>query len=245
MSSYIVYLRQSPALESDIWHRAQRHHAAVAYLIKSHGDRGTCAWRVLPWMSRNGRGCIKSEPEGWSTARLLHHQRVLRRSALSAPPWSTGTTAMRRARPRSTATRASPPSLIARCASSSPRSGTLRRSLAWRTWPRSGGWPNGYAAASRPANLQFAICSLSLCSGLLQMKTVSVALVLCLNVGVDPPDIVKTQPCARLECWIGKFHSITLTILSLQQSGLPLGFPHFILNYLIYSSEIYNSGSTV
>lgn len=36
-----------------------------------------------------------------------------------------------------------------------------------------------------------------------RMKTVSVALVLCLNVGVDPPDIVKTQPCARLECWIG------------------------------------------
>lgn len=35
------------------------------------------------------------------------------------------------------------------------------------------------------------------------MKTVSVALVLCLNVGVDPPDIVKTQPCARFECWIG------------------------------------------
>ena len=35
------------------------------------------------------------------------------------------------------------------------------------------------------------------------MKTVSVALVICLNVGVDPPDIVKTQPCARLECWIG------------------------------------------
>lgn len=36
------------------------------------------------------------------------------------------------------------------------------------------------------------------------MKTVSVALVLCLNVGVDPPDVVKTTPCARLECWIGK-----------------------------------------
>lgn len=35
-----------------------------------------------------------------------------------------------------------------------------------------------------------------------RMKTVSVALVLCLNVGVDPPDIVKTQPCARFECWI-------------------------------------------
>lgn len=39
----------------------------------------------------------------------------------------------------------------------------------------------------------------------LQMKTVSVALVLCLNVGTDPPDVVKTQPCARLECWIGWF----------------------------------------
>ncbi|EFX77206.1 hypothetical protein DAPPUDRAFT_248021 [Daphnia pulex] len=35
-----------------------------------------------------------------------------------------------------------------------------------------------------------------------RMKTVSVALILCLNVGVDPPDVVKTQPCARLECWI-------------------------------------------
>lgn len=34
------------------------------------------------------------------------------------------------------------------------------------------------------------------------MKTVSVALVMCLNVGVDPPDIVKPQPCSKLECWI-------------------------------------------
>uniref|UniRef100_A0A2K5L2A2 Regulatory associated protein of MTOR complex 1 n=1 Tax=Cercocebus atys TaxID=9531 RepID=A0A2K5L2A2_CERAT len=38
-----------------------------------------------------------------------------------------------------------------------------------------------------------------------RMKTVSVALVLCLNVGVDPPDVVKTTPCARLECWIGEY----------------------------------------
>lgn len=28
------------------------------------------------------------------------------------------------------------------------------------------------------------------------------AIVLCLNVGVDPPDIIKTQPCAKLEGWI-------------------------------------------
>uniref|UniRef100_A0A673UQT6 Regulatory associated protein of MTOR complex 1 n=1 Tax=Suricata suricatta TaxID=37032 RepID=A0A673UQT6_SURSU len=38
-----------------------------------------------------------------------------------------------------------------------------------------------------------------------RMKTVSVALVLCLNVGVDPPDVVKTTPCARLECWIARY----------------------------------------
>lgn len=31
-----------------------------------------------------------------------------------------------------------------------------------------------------------------------RMKTVSVALVYCLNIGVDPPDIVKPNPCARL-----------------------------------------------
>ena len=36
------------------------------------------------------------------------------------------------------------------------------------------------------------------------MKTVSVALVLCMNIGVDPPDVLKTSPCARQECWLGK-----------------------------------------
>ncbi|VDK54632.1 unnamed protein product [Anisakis simplex] len=35
-----------------------------------------------------------------------------------------------------------------------------------------------------------------------RMKTVSVALVLCLNIGVDPPDVLKPNPCARQECWI-------------------------------------------
>lgn len=33
-------------------------------------------------------------------------------------------------------------------------------------------------------------------------KTVSAALVVCLNLGVDPPDVVKTSPCAVTECWI-------------------------------------------
>ncbi|XP_050029406.1 regulatory-associated protein of mTOR isoform X2 [Dermacentor andersoni] len=40
-----------------------------------------------------------------------------------------------------------------------------------------------------------------------RMKTVSVALVMCLNIGVDPPDVVKTQPCARLECWLDPLQS--------------------------------------
>uniref|UniRef100_A0A914N361 Raptor N-terminal CASPase-like domain-containing protein n=1 Tax=Meloidogyne incognita TaxID=6306 RepID=A0A914N361_MELIC len=35
-----------------------------------------------------------------------------------------------------------------------------------------------------------------------RMKTVSVALVLCLNVGVDPPDIKKPLRCARKEAWV-------------------------------------------
>lgn len=35
-----------------------------------------------------------------------------------------------------------------------------------------------------------------------KLKTANAALVLCLNIDVDPPDIVKTSPCAILECWV-------------------------------------------
>lgn len=35
-----------------------------------------------------------------------------------------------------------------------------------------------------------------------KLKTTNAALVLCLNVEVDPPDVVKTNPGAVLECWI-------------------------------------------
>lgn len=38
-----------------------------------------------------------------------------------------------------------------------------------------------------------------------RLKTVSVALVLCLNIGIDPPDVTKTQPCSKLEAWIDPF----------------------------------------
>lgn len=35
-----------------------------------------------------------------------------------------------------------------------------------------------------------------------RLKTVSAVLALCLNIGVDPPDVIKTNPCAKLECWV-------------------------------------------
>ncbi|KAL3536590.1 hypothetical protein ACH5RR_005051 [Cinchona calisaya] len=38
-----------------------------------------------------------------------------------------------------------------------------------------------------------------------RMKTGCVALVLCLNISVDPPDVIKISPCARIECWIDPF----------------------------------------
>ncbi|OQR91926.1 regulatory-associated protein of mTOR [Achlya hypogyna] len=38
-----------------------------------------------------------------------------------------------------------------------------------------------------------------------RLKTMDVALVLCLNIGTDPPDVVKPSPCARKECWVEPF----------------------------------------
>ncbi|KAG5654155.1 hypothetical protein H0H81_006867 [Sphagnurus paluster] len=35
-----------------------------------------------------------------------------------------------------------------------------------------------------------------------RIRTAHAALVLCLNIDVDPPDIIKTNPCAVLECWV-------------------------------------------
>jgi regulatory associated protein of mTOR len=35
-----------------------------------------------------------------------------------------------------------------------------------------------------------------------RMKTVSAALAICLNIGVDPPDVIKTNPAAKLEAWM-------------------------------------------
>lgn len=35
-----------------------------------------------------------------------------------------------------------------------------------------------------------------------KVKTIAGALVVCLRIGFDPPDIIKTSPCARLETWV-------------------------------------------
>ncbi|KAK7063677.1 target of rapamycin complex 1 subunit mip1 [Favolaschia claudopus] len=35
-----------------------------------------------------------------------------------------------------------------------------------------------------------------------RLRTANAALVLCLNIDVDPPDVVKTNPCAVLEAWV-------------------------------------------
>ncbi|CAJ1965648.1 unnamed protein product [Cylindrotheca closterium] len=56
-----------------------------------------------------------------------------------------------------------------------------------------------------PSNPQSALSSLALKPNWRlrdRMKTVGVALVLALNVGTDPPDIVKPNPCAKLQCWM-------------------------------------------
>ncbi|KAL1848459.1 Target of rapamycin complex 1 subunit kog1 [Paecilomyces lecythidis] len=42
-----------------------------------------------------------------------------------------------------------------------------------------------------------------------RLKTVSAALAICLNIGVDPPDVVKTNPSAKLECWVDPTSSTT------------------------------------
>ncbi|KAJ6818131.1 regulatory-associated protein of TOR 2 isoform X1 [Iris pallida] len=46
-----------------------------------------------------------------------------------------------------------------------------------------------------------------------RMKTGCVALVLCLNIGVDPPDVIKISPCARMECWIDPFSMVATKAL--------------------------------
>jgi regulator-associated protein of mTOR len=56
-----------------------------------------------------------------------------------------------------------------------------------------------------------------------KLKTTAVALVLCLNIGVDPPDVVKISPCARLECWVDPLSMQPAKALETIGAGLGAG----------------------
>ena len=66
-----------------------------------------------------------------------------------------------------------------------------------------------------------------------KLKTATAALVLCMNIDVDPPDIIKTNPCAVLECWVDP-HSMASnkaleaigTNLQNQFEGLSMKIPY-------------------
>jgi WD40 repeat protein len=38
-----------------------------------------------------------------------------------------------------------------------------------------------------------------------RMKTVGIGLIMALNVGTEPPDVIKPHPCAKLQCWIDPY----------------------------------------
>ncbi|KAM0789021.1 hypothetical protein ACM66B_003087 [Microbotryomycetes sp. NB124-2] len=38
-----------------------------------------------------------------------------------------------------------------------------------------------------------------------RIRTAVALLVVCLRIGYDPPDVIKTDPCAKLECWVDPF----------------------------------------
>ncbi|KAJ9645640.1 Target of rapamycin complex 1 subunit kog1 [Knufia peltigerae] len=52
-----------------------------------------------------------------------------------------------------------------------------------------------------------------------RMKTVSAALAICLNIGVDPPDVIKTNPTAKLEAWVDPTGSSSGSTKTMEQIG--------------------------
>ncbi|KAL8838292.1 MAG: hypothetical protein Q9170_002189 [Blastenia crenularia] len=55
-----------------------------------------------------------------------------------------------------------------------------------------------------------------------RLKTVSAALTICLNIGVDPPDVVKTNPTAKLECWVDPTAAVGTSNKTMEQIGKKL-----------------------
>ena len=52
-----------------------------------------------------------------------------------------------------------------------------------------------------------------------RMKTVSAALAICLNIGVDPPDVIKTNPTAKFEAWVDPTGSTGGSTKTMEQIG--------------------------
>lgn len=38
-----------------------------------------------------------------------------------------------------------------------------------------------------------------------RIRTAAAVLVICLRIGYDPPDVIKTDPCSKLECWVDPY----------------------------------------
>ena len=55
-----------------------------------------------------------------------------------------------------------------------------------------------------------------------RVKTVFAGLMLCLNIGVDPPDVVKTNPTAKLECWTDPSSQTSPNIKTMETIGKAL-----------------------
>ena len=55
-----------------------------------------------------------------------------------------------------------------------------------------------------------------------RLKTVSAALAICLNIGVDPPDVVRTNPSSKLECWLDPTASTAANSKIMEQIGKKL-----------------------
>lgn len=61
-----------------------------------------------------------------------------------------------------------------------------------------------------------------------RLKTTAVALVVCLNIGVDPPDVIKISPCARMECWVDPLSMQAPK--ALDTIGKVIDLPRFLLD---------------
>ena len=55
-----------------------------------------------------------------------------------------------------------------------------------------------------------------------RLKTVSAALAICLNIGVDPPDVIKTSPSAKLEAWVDPTSTTGQSTKIMEQIGKKL-----------------------